>query len=82
MNHLSRAVHLLLLAQLYGAGLFGQELVLVNGHKLFLDCQGAGSGPVVILLAGGGGTTSTWDKVQPAVEAFARVCSYDRAGLG
>jgi len=57
-------------------------LVSANGHKLFLDCRGFASGPTVILLAGGGGTTNTWDKVQPQVAAFARVCSYDRAGLG
>jgi pimeloyl-ACP methyl ester carboxylesterase len=82
MNHLNRTVHLLLFTQFCGAWLFGQELVLANGHQLFLDCQGAGPGPAVILLAGGGGTTNTWDKVQPAVAAFARVCSYDRAGLG
>jgi pimeloyl-ACP methyl ester carboxylesterase len=82
MNHLSRTVHLLLFMQLCGVWLFGQELVPANGHRLFLDCQGAGPGPAVILLAGGGGTTSTWDKVQPAVAAFTRVCSYDRAGLG
>jgi pimeloyl-ACP methyl ester carboxylesterase len=36
----------------------------------------------VILLAGGGGTTSTWDKVQPQISTIAKVCSYDRAGLG
>ncbi len=59
-----------------------QEVISVNGRKLFLDCQGDAPGPTVILLAGGGGTTSTWDKVQFAVAAFARVCSYDRAGLG
>ena len=65
-----------------GVACRGQELVPVNGHTLFLDCQGTASGPTVILLAGGGGTTSTWDKVQPEIAAFARVCSYDRAGLG
>lgn len=54
----------------------------VHGHRLWLDCQGQQSAPTVILIAGGGGTTATWDKVQPEVARFARVCSYDRAGLG
>jgi pimeloyl-ACP methyl ester carboxylesterase len=35
-----------------------------------------------VLIAGGGRTANDWAKVQPAVSSFARVCSYDRAGLG
>jgi pimeloyl-ACP methyl ester carboxylesterase len=61
---------------------FGQTLVSVNGHQLFLNCEGTIAGPAVILVAGGGATTDTWDKVQTPVSAFAKVCSYDRAGLG
>jgi len=61
----------------------GQELVQVHGHQLFLNCEGPAFGPTVVLMAGGGGNTSNvWDKVQPQVATFARVCSYDRAGLG
>jgi pimeloyl-ACP methyl ester carboxylesterase len=60
----------------------GQELVPVHGHQLFLSCEGPSAGPTVILMAGGGGTMKIWDKVQPQVATFARVCSYDRAGLG
>ena len=59
----------------------GQDIP-VNGHNLFIDCEGNASGPTVILMAGGRGTTKTWEKVQPQVSSFARVCSYDRAGLG
>src|SRR5262249_6379892 len=29
-----------------------------------------------------GGTAADWGSVQPAVSAFTRACSYDRAGLG
>jgi pimeloyl-ACP methyl ester carboxylesterase len=36
----------------------------------------------VVLLAGGGRTAKDWEKVQPAVSGFARVCSYDIAGMG
>jgi len=82
METLNKVAPLLLLVQLFAAILCAQESVPVNGHTLFLDCQGTASGPTVILLAGGGGTTGTWDKVQPGVSRFARVCSYDRAGLG
>ena len=60
----------------------GQQLMPVRGHSLFLKCEGTATGPTVVLLAGAGGTTKVWDKVQPRVASFAKVCSYDRAGLG
>jgi pimeloyl-ACP methyl ester carboxylesterase len=56
--------------------------IQVNGHRLFLQCQGDAAGPSVILLAGGNGTTDTWNQVQQPISLFARVCSYDRLGLG
>jgi pimeloyl-ACP methyl ester carboxylesterase len=58
------------------------QLTKVNGHRLFLECQGSVKGPAVILIAGGHGTTETWNKVQQPISQFARVCSYDRLGLG
>lgn len=57
------------------------ELVNVNGRKMHIDCAGEGS-PAVILDAGLGDTYLSWRKVQPEIAKFARVCSYDRAGLG
>ncbi|MEO8026379.1 MAG: alpha/beta hydrolase family protein [Bryobacteraceae bacterium] len=55
----------------------------IGGRKLFLQCSDkVKTGPTVILIAGGGGTTEAWSRVQPAVSKFARVCSYDYAGLG
>ena len=59
--------------------------VSVGDHRLFLDCRGTQKGPTVILLAGAGGgsdTTETWEKVQSGVAGFAKVCSYDRMGVG
>ena len=54
----------------------------VNGHRLYLECLGRPTHLTVVLIAGGGGTTNTWDKVQAPLSQFARVCSYDRQGLG
>ena len=54
----------------------------VNGHQLYLNCQGKSSNFAVVLIAGGGGGTDTWDKVQTPISEFTRVCSYDRQGLG
>jgi pimeloyl-ACP methyl ester carboxylesterase len=62
--------------------LAGAQGLEVNGHRLFLNCEGASPGPTVILIAGAGGSTATWDKIQPQISRFAKVCSYDRAGLG
>lgn len=56
----------------------------VGGHRLHLLCSGkrrAGQ-PVVVLEAGLASWSFYWRLAQPEVARFARVCSYDRAGLG
>lgn len=57
------------------------RLVDVRGLKMHIDCTGEGS-PAVILETGLGDSYYAWRKVQPDIAKFARVCSYDRAGLG
>jgi pimeloyl-ACP methyl ester carboxylesterase len=51
---------------------------------LYIKCSGEERKgvPVVVLDAGMGSTSDVWSLVQPKVTQFARVCSYDRAGLG
>ncbi|MGH9862116.1 MAG: alpha/beta fold hydrolase [Candidatus Acidiferrales bacterium] len=53
----------------------------VGGHRLHLYTMGEGT-PTVVLDSGLPGTCLSWALVQPEVAQFARVCSYDRAGLG
>jgi pimeloyl-ACP methyl ester carboxylesterase len=62
----------------------GQKKVDIGGYSLHLNCSERVSqrGPTVILEAGLNQDSRTWDKVHPAVARFARVCSYDRAGIG
>jgi pimeloyl-ACP methyl ester carboxylesterase len=55
-------------------------LVDVGSYRLHLHC--VGSGPTVILEAGGGASSLVWGRVQGELAAFARVCAYDRAGIG
>ncbi len=57
------------------------QLVDIGGYKMHIDCTGQGS-PTVILDAGLGDSFLSWQKVQPEIAKFTRVCSYDRAGLG
>lgn len=57
------------------------KLIDVGGYRLHLNCTGTGTVPV-ILDAGLGEGAMEWELVQPEVAKFARVCSYDRAGLG
>lgn len=57
------------------------KLVSVDGLKMHIDCTGDGT-PTVILDSGLGDSYVSWRKVQPEIAKFARVCSYDRAGLG
>jgi pimeloyl-ACP methyl ester carboxylesterase len=57
------------------------KLVDAGGFKMHINCTGQGT-PTVILESGLGDTYLSWQKVQPQIAHFARVCSYDRAGLG
>ena len=59
------------------------RLVDGGGHKLHLLISGDGpGGPTVVLEAGGMATSPQWALIQPGIAGFARVVSYDRAGLG
>ena len=57
------------------------RLVNIAGRKMHIDCLGNAS-PTVILDSGLGDSYISWRKVQAPIAKFARVCSYDRAGLG
>src|SRR5262252_103363 len=60
------------------------RLVDVGGWRLHINCTGEAraSQPTVILEAGAGDFSVEWSLVQPGMARFARVCSYDRAGMG
>lgn len=55
-------------------------LIDVGGHRLHATSTGEGS-PVVLLESGIAASSLSWAVVQPEIAKFARVCSYDRAGL-
>jgi pimeloyl-ACP methyl ester carboxylesterase len=57
------------------------QLVDVAGYRMHIYCLGQ-EAPPVILDSGLGDSYVSWSKVQPQIAQFARVCSYDRAGLG
>lgn len=57
------------------------RLVNVDGHRLFIQCMGSGS--PTVMIDGGAGTWSLFYRhIQQELAATARVCTYDRAGLG
>jgi pimeloyl-ACP methyl ester carboxylesterase len=72
------------------------RLLQVSGSTMHIECMEEGSlgqgsmgqgsreqgRPTVILESGLGDSYISWRKVQPEIAKFARVCSYDRAGLG
>lgn len=62
------------------------RLIEVDGYRLHIremqpENIAAGT-PTVVLEAGIAASSLSWSKVQPEVAKFARVVSYDRAGLG
>src|SRR5262249_47184760 len=53
-----------------------------GGYRLHINCVGAG-GPTVVIEAGWGDWSASWGSwVQPEVAKSAKVCVYDRAGMG
>ena len=58
------------------------QMVDVGGRRLHLWCEGTGEGPTVVMLSGGGIPAVASYGLQDRIARFARVCSYDRAGLG
>jgi pimeloyl-ACP methyl ester carboxylesterase len=57
------------------------ERVDIGGRSLHLYCTGEGS-TTVLLENGLGGNYAAWRLVQNDLSTFARVCNYDRAGMG
>jgi pimeloyl-ACP methyl ester carboxylesterase len=60
------------------------RMVDVGGYRLHIYSQGeaAPGVPTVVMEGGNAEPCLTWAAVQPEVARFARVCTYDRAGLG
>ena len=63
---------------------WSDKLVDVGEHRLYIKCSGElrKGVPVVVMDAGMGNASDVWSLVQLKVAQFARVCSYDRAGMG
>jgi pimeloyl-ACP methyl ester carboxylesterase len=59
----------------------GGRMYPVNGHRLYLNCAGAGA-PTVVLFNGLGERTPSWAWVQRMLASTTRVCVFDRAGQG
>lgn len=57
-----------------------EKLVDIGGLRLHINCTGAGSPTVV--MENGPNALVVWQLVQPEINKFTRVCSYDRAGFG
>lgn len=58
------------------------RLVDLGDRRLHIDCRGDGDGPTVVLEAGLGGFSAYWAWVIAELGKSARVCAYDRSGLG
>ena len=60
------------------------RLVDAGGVKLHIRCDGerAAGAPLVVLEAGAGNSAKTWNDVFAPIAQFARVCAYDRVGMG
>lgn len=67
-----------------GSSSFDKLVDVGGGRRLRINCSGmnVAGGPTVVLESGAGSDSSVWNRVQAEVAKFARVCAYDRAGLG
>lgn len=80
---LERLASVMALAGVLAAAPLTDRTVDVDGAQIHVRCGGerVPNSSVVILEAGAGNGAETWDKVQPDIAAFARVCAYDRPTL-
>ncbi|HWW11452.1 MAG TPA: alpha/beta hydrolase, partial [Brevundimonas sp.] len=62
----------------------GRLVAIADGRRLHILCEGEGDGLAVIFEAGLSQYTAntTLRAAQDAIASFARVCTYDRAGMG
>jgi pimeloyl-ACP methyl ester carboxylesterase len=61
----------------------GERHVTIGTRRVFVSCSGDASAPAtVVLIAGGGFSSDVWSSVQGPLSTSARVCSFDRAGVG
>jgi pimeloyl-ACP methyl ester carboxylesterase len=58
------------------------RMIDVGGRRLHLIEKGEGPGPLVVIEQGAGANSIFWWGLQDEVARFARVVTYDRAGLG
>lgn len=58
------------------------KMVDVGGLRMHIHCQGEVSKGTPTVLMEAAEFSLSWASVQPEVAKFARVCAYDRAGLG
>lgn len=59
----------------------GGSAIMVDGHRVNLVCAGSGK-RTLVLDAGLGASSFEWFRLQPALARHARVCAFDRPGLG
>jgi pimeloyl-ACP methyl ester carboxylesterase len=57
------------------------EMVQVKGRAIHVRCDGDGA-QTFLLDAGAGGWSLAWFRIQPLLAKEARVCSFDRSGMG
>lgn len=57
------------------------RLVDVGGRRIHLNCLGDAAGPTVVIEQGASSASLYWSAVQRRIAGFARVCTYDRAGM-
>lgn len=57
------------------------RLIQAGNHRLHAHCS-PGPAPTVVLEAGIGASSVSWAVVRKKLAGIARVCAYDRAGLG
>jgi pimeloyl-ACP methyl ester carboxylesterase len=57
------------------------KLIEVDGHRMHIFCQGAGS-PTVIVEQGVGVHSLAWAPLNERMSTITTVCAYDRAGMG
>lgn len=78
-SFLSQLAKFIFCLSLFGTSSFAELIDIGQDRKMYIECQGKGS-PPVIFISGTGDNADIWNKISLETAKFTHACAYDRPG--